>query len=75
MFYVFTEDDKGRLGYVGKEFFSEIQAQDCADGYDGITHVIRADNLVEAKRKLRDKIVRKKKDMGELYRNVKNKGG
>lgn len=72
MFYVFTEDEKGRYGYVDQEFFSEVQAQDKADDYDCVTHVIRADNLVTAKRRLRNKMVKKKKDMGQLYKNVRN---
>lgn len=73
MFYVFTEDEKGRYGYVGQEFFSEVQAQDKADDYDCVTYVIRADDLVTAKRRLRNKMVKKKKDMGQLYKNVKGK--
>lgn len=72
-FFLFTEDSKGRLGYLGKEYFSEVQAQDEADEYEGITHVIQADSLVEAKRRLRNKLVKKKKDMGQLYKNVMNK--
>lgn len=73
MFYVFTEDSQGRYGYIGQEFFSEVQAQERADDYEGITHVVEGRDLVEAKRKLRDKMVRKKKDMGQLYKNVRNK--
>jgi len=73
VFYVFTEDEKGRYGYVGQEYFSEVQAEAKAEDYDGITHIIEANNLVEAKRKLRDKMVRRKKDMGQLYRNVKSR--
>ena len=57
MYYLFTEDENGRLGYVGQEFFSEVQAQDKADEYLGITHIVPAENLVEAKRRLRDKLV------------------
>lgn len=74
MFYVFTEDERGRYGYVGQEFFSEVQARDKADDYDCVTHIIQADDLVTAKRKLRNKLVRTKKDMGQLYRNVRNEG-
>ena len=73
MFYIFTEDNQGRYGYIGQEFFSEVQAQEKADDYEGITHVIEAKDLASAKRKLRDKMVRKKKDMGQLYKNVRNK--
>ena len=72
-FYVFTEDKEGRYGYVGREYYSEVQAQNKADDYDGITHVIQADNLISAKRLLRDRMVRKKRDMGQLYKNVRNK--
>ena len=71
-FYVFTEDSKGRLGYVGDEYFSEVQAQDKADEYEGITHIIHAKNLVQAKRHLRDKLAKGKKDLGQLYKNVRN---
>ena len=73
MFYVFTEDEKGRYGYVGREYFSEVQAREKADEYEGITHVIQADSLVRAKRMLRDRMVKEKKNMGELYKNVRNK--
>jgi len=73
MFYVFTEDTQGKLGYVGSEYFSQIQAENKADDYDCITHIIRADTLVGAKRKLRETLVRKKKDMGMLYKNVRSK--
>lgn len=72
MFFVFTEDEKGKYGYVGQEYFSEVQAKDKADDYDCITHIIPADNLVEAKRKLRDRRIKKTGDMGVLYKNVKN---
>jgi hypothetical protein len=71
-FFVFTEDSEGRLGYVGSEYFSEVQAEDKASEYPGITHVIHAGNLVQAKRHLRDKLAKKKKDMGQLYKNVRN---
>lgn len=73
-FYVFTEDAKGRLGYVGREYYSEIQAQNEADEYEGITHVIQADALVQAKRLLRRNLAKKKKDLGQLYKNVRNGG-
>lgn len=73
MFYIFTEDEQGRFGYVGQEYFSEVQAQSKADEYDGITHIIQAKDLVGAKRKLRDRVVRDKKDLGQLYKNVRNK--
>ncbi len=72
-FYVFTEDAQGRWGYIGQEFFSEVSAQDKADDYDCITHVVHGKTLAEAKRQLRDKMVRKQKDMGLLYKNVRNK--
>ena len=55
------------------EYFSEVQAQDKADEYDCITHIIQGRDLREAKRKLRDKMVKKKKNMGELYRNVRGR--
>ena len=71
-FYVFTEDEKGRLGYIGTEFYSEVKAQDEADDYEGITHVIQADDLKSAKRLLRKNLAKKKKDLGQLYRNVRN---
>lgn len=73
MFYVFTEDKSGKLGYVGQEYFSRVQAQDKADNYDCIAHIIQASDLVEAKRKLRDEMVSTKKDMGQLYKNVRSK--
>jgi len=72
-FYVFTEDSQGRLGYVGREYYSEVQAQNEADEYEGITHIIQADNLVQAKRLLRRNLVKKKKDLGQLYKNVRSK--
>ena len=72
-YFVFTEDAEGRLGYVGEEYFSQVQAQDKADEYPGITHVIEANTLVKAKRYLRDKLAKKKGDLGVLYKNVKNK--
>jgi len=70
-YFVFTEDNKGRLGYVGDEYFSQVQAQDKADEYSGITHVVEAKNLTQAKRYLRDKLARKKKDLSVLYKNVR----
>lgn len=72
-FFVFTEDSQGRLGYVGDEYFSEVQAKDKADEYSGITHLIEAKNLTQAKRYLRDKLARSKKDLSVLYRNVRSK--
>jgi len=74
-YYLFIEDDKGKLGYNGKEFFSMAAADSEAEDVPGITHIIEADNLEEAKRKLRGALVRRKRDMGMLYRNVRNKVG
>lgn len=71
--YVFTEDAQGRFGYVGDEYFSHVQAQDKADEYPGITHIIEAKNLAQAKRFLRDKVAKKNKDLGVLYKNVRSK--
>jgi len=71
-FYVFTEDVDGKRGYVGARD-SEVVANDLAEDYMGITYVIEADDLVTAKRKLRDKLIRKTEDLGEGYRNVRNK--
>lgn len=70
--FVFTEDEKGRLGYVGDKFFSHTQAQDKADEYNGITHIIEADDLTKAKRFLRDKLAKKSGDLGKLYKNVRS---
>ena len=70
--YIFTEDSQGRLGYVGDEFFSHTQAQDKADGYTGITHIIEGKDLATAKRYLRDKLSKKKGDLGQLYKNVRS---
>jgi len=75
MFYIFTESVEGKLGYVGRGYFSEVQAENKADDYDCITHIIQADSLVKAKRRLRDKMVKKEKDMSMLYKNVKNQMG
>lgn len=75
MYYVFLESNEGKLGYVGGEYFSRVQAQDKADEYEGLTHIIEGDDLSQAKRKLRDKLVKTKKDVSVLYKNVKNKVG
>jgi hypothetical protein len=72
-YFVFTEDSSGRLGYVGDEYFSHVHAQDKADEYPGITHIIEAKSLVQAKRYLRDKLSKSKKDLGVLYKNVSSK--
>jgi len=69
--YIFTEDEKGRLGYSGKEYFSRVHAEDEAEDLPGITHIIEADNLAEAKQRLRGKLVKKKEDMNLLYKNVR----
>lgn len=72
-YYLFTEDEKtGKLGYSGKEFFSQVEADSEAEDIPGITHVVPADSLQDAKRKLREKLV-KKGDTNSLYRNVRNK--
>jgi len=73
MFYVFTESKEGKFGYVGREYFSEVQAQDKADEYDCITHVIRAKDLGEAKRNLRTKAVKTTGDINKLYKNVRRR--
>lgn len=73
MFYIFTEDEEGRFGYLGQSFYSEVQAEAKAEDYDCITHIIQAENLVGAKRKLRERMVRKKKDASILYKNVMTK--
>jgi len=73
VYYIFLETKEGKLGYVGGEYFSHVQAEDKAVEYEGITHIIEGDNITQAKRKLRDKLVRSKKDMSVLYKNVKNK--
>lgn len=71
-FYLFTEEDEnGRLGYSGKEFYSEVGAESAAEDYPGITHIKEGKTLVEAKRKLREELVKKKKDMGILYKNIR----
>jgi len=75
MYYIFTEDKDSKFGYVGRSYFSEVQAQDKADDFDCITHILQADSLVQAKRKLRSMMVKKKRDIGILFKNVKNKGG
>ena len=67
MYYLFTEDINGKLGYVGQEYFSMVQAEDKAEDYGGITHIVEGRDLAEAKRKLRDRLVRKKKDPSLLY--------
>ena len=69
--YVFTEDEKGRLGYVGNRY-SLAAANDLAADHYGITHVIEAHSLVEAKQKLRGKLV-KSKGLDEGYRNVQSR--
>lgn len=74
MYYVFLESAEGKLGYVGREYFSYVQAEDKADEYEGITHIIQSDNLRNAKRQLRDKLVKKKKDMSILHKNVRKIG-
>lgn len=69
--YVFTEDTNGKHGYVGvKE--SEVAANDLAEDYLGITYVVKANDLVTAKRRLRDHIIRRTGNLGEGYKNVKN---
>ena len=72
MYYVFTEDDKGRWGFVG-ERDSYVTANDLAEKYLGITHVIEATSLAEAKQKLRAKKIRETNNLGLGYRNVRNK--
>jgi len=71
-YYVFTEDENGKRGYVGSRE-SYVQANDLAEDYMGITYIIEATDLVEAKRKLRDKLIRKTQNLSEGYRNVRNK--
>jgi len=71
-YYIFSEDEKGRLGYSGKEFFSRVQADSEAEDIPGITHIITADSLGNAKRKLREKLV-KKGNVSSLYKNVRSK--
>jgi len=70
-YYIFTEDEKGRLGYSGKEYFSKVHADSEADDLPGITHIIEGRNLAEAKQRLRGTLVKKKKDMDILYKNVR----
>ena len=71
MYYVFLESQDGKLGYVGREYFSYNQAEERADEYEGITHIVSADNLRNAKRQLKDRLVKKKKDMSILHKNVR----
>ena len=71
-YFIFTEDEKGRFGYLGQSFYSKVQADNKAEDYDCITHIVSAQNLIEAKRKLRNKVARQKKDIGLLYRNVRS---
>lgn len=70
-YFIFLEDEKGRLGYSGKEFFSQVEADSEAEDLPGITHIITADSLGDAKRKLREKLV-KKGSTEALYKNVRN---
>jgi len=69
-YFIFSEDEKGRLGYSGREFFSRVEADNEADDIPGITHIIDADSLGDAKRKLREKLV-KKGNTEALYKNVR----
>lgn len=71
LYFLFIEDKKGKLGYSGKEFYSKVGADSAANDYPGITHVIEAETLLEAKRKWRDKLF-KKGNTEALYRNVRN---
>jgi len=70
---VFVEDKSGRLGRVGDEYFSHVLAQDKADEFGGITHIIEAQNLTSAKRYLKGKLSKRKGDLSPLYKNVSNR--
>lgn len=72
-YYLFTEDNEGKLGYSGKEFFSKIRVEGEAEDILGITHIVEAKTLGGAKRKLRALLVKKKGNLSELYRNVRKK--
>lgn len=69
-YYLFTEDENGKLGHDGKEFFSRVEVDSAAEDYPGIAHIIEADNLLEAKRKLKEKLA-KKGNLNSLYKNVR----
>lgn len=71
-YYIFLEDEKGKLGYNGRNFFSQVEAEEEAEDIPGITHIIEADSLVDAKRKLRYSLVKKGK-VDSLYKNVRRK--
>lgn len=71
MYYIFTQDEHGRLGYSRKEYYSKVAADSAADDIPGITHVIEANSLDEAKQILRGKLV-EKGDTEALYKNVRS---
>lgn len=72
-YFVFIEDAQGRLGRVGDEYFSFVQAQDKADRFEGVTHIIEAQNVTLAKRSLKGKLSKREGNLSPLYKNVRSK--